>query len=222
MVAAFATPDLWPVIERCVPEAVVHEDWSQFQVAASRADCVVVAFQEPGGEITEERLRKLGAAGHPPLIVVTRPEGASLDLIGRVTCFRCVAIQNVEARLARAVSEALALSPRMQLAERRLGSLDPDGLSAAIVREVLLEEEPVANTAQLAERLGSDERKLRYKWDRDGRLLLDRPLYGFIRFGRHLRAIEALGRGLAPLEVAVMLDIDVTTLQRNLRSFTAR
>jgi hypothetical protein len=78
----------------------------------------------------------------------------------------------------------------MQLAERLLESLDPDGLSAAIVREVLLEEEPVANTAQLAERLRSDERNLRYRWDREGRLLLDRPLYGFIRFGRHLRAIE--------------------------------
>jgi hypothetical protein len=128
----------------------------------------------------------------------------------------------VETRLARAVSEAHALSPRMQLAERLLESLDPDGLSAAIVREVLLEEEPVANTAQLAERLRSDERNLRYRWDREGRLLLDRPLYGFIRFGRHLRAIEALGRGLAPLEVAVMLDIDVTTLQRDLRTFTER
>jgi hypothetical protein len=222
MVVAFATPDLRHVIERCVPEAVVHEAWSQFQDLASRASCVIVAFEEPGGEITEERLRKLGAAGQPPLIVVTRPEGASLDLIGRITCFRCVAIQNVETRLARAVSEAHALSPRMQLAERLLESLDPDGLSAAIVREVLLEEEPVANTAQLAERLRSDERNLRYRWDREGRLLLDRPLYGFIRFGRHLRAIEALGRGLAPLEVAVMLDIDVTTLQRDLRTFTER
>jgi hypothetical protein len=168
MVAAFATLELRPAIERCVPEAAVHEDWPPFQDSASPADCVIVAFEEPGGEITEERLRKLGAPGHPPLIILTRPEGANLDLLARVTCFNCVAVQEAEERLASAVAEALALSPRRQLAERLLASLDPDGASAAIVREVLLAEEPVAKSAELADRLGWKLRKLRWEWDREG------------------------------------------------------
>jgi hypothetical protein len=86
---------------------------------------------------------------------------------------------------------------------------------------VLLAEEPVAKSGELADRLKCKLRALRSEWDREGRLLVDCTLYGFIVLGRQLRAVEALGRGVAPLEVAVMLDIDVTTLRRNLHMFTA-
>jgi hypothetical protein len=217
MLAAFAADQLRFLLEHSVPDVVVYENWARFEEAVPRAGCVIVAFRQPGGDISEERLRKLAAARQPPLITVIEPEGASIDLIARITCFRCVTIRDADARLARVVGEALAVPPRTQLAERLLGSLAMDSLSAAIIREVLLAEGPVAKTVQLAKRLGRDERELRYEWDRNARRLIDCPLYGFIRWGRNLRAVEALGRGLPPLEVAVMLEIDETTLRRDLR-----
>jgi hypothetical protein len=154
------------------------------------------------------------------IVIVTRINDGNLDVLAPLRCHSIVDLERLEDDLPCRVLTIIERTPRQLAAAGLLCRNELSSLTRSIVEEVLLADKAVRDMADLERRLDRPSYQIRRTWKHDLRSLAPVRLSTFLKFGRRLRGMEMLAGGASVQDVAVRLDVDGSTVYRDLRGWS--
>jgi hypothetical protein len=153
-------------------------------------------------------------------VIVTRINDGNLDVLAPLRCHSIVDLERLEDDLPCRVLTIIERTPRQLAAAGLLCRNELSSLTRSIVEEVLLADKAVRDMADLERRLDRPSYQIRRTWKHDLRSLAPVRLSTFLKFGRRLCGMEMLAGGASVQDVAVRLDVDGSTVYRDLRGWS--